>query len=931
MAIGDDTAIDYTNKIIDLTGTTVYNTSVLYSYCKEQFKLSANIDDDFAWTANTPTDFTLKAGWVFRTHGIRRLKNGGIKTAYGLDEIEKLEFATGGYTNAIETDIGKVVVATGLGASDTLVDFDNTRRVWWVRTSGTARSVGDSVSTTITGGTGAGTTTGTSVGSTTGTDDQWTNINTIGDLVGGNTNPYMYVYTGNLGTGDLGGNARKNVGYEDDPDPELTNADRGVLDALIRIKDMGTTLGNPAGQIHVYARTGLDTYSDFPIDISAGGRIAVPISNSNDVEDTLGDYCFAYDGGTAGDFTVGEEITENSATPAWKAEVVADIEGGTTNTVGILVVRGLTALPSNNDTFTGTTSAETGTVRGTAGGQYFSYDAGSDEIAVDTDYGVTLTSGGGSGWTGVLRGNITKAEGTGGITGIAVVETRHDVRQFSTDYVLLGNNETITGTGVNIVSDTSTSSVRLCSDLDDVRIKAAVQRLTGITAGDAVRGDNIIQAVSLAEGTVVEVISGTELHVSSNNGIPFDTTNTISSPEATTSGTPTTAPRDRVFDYAFPLQSTNEYNVLIEGAGRTNAEIYHYVKYFQQAGSTNAFPTTVDQAKELFLLKEELGGGTQIIQQVQGEEYFRAYTDEDTPSNSYTAQDAKSRLCVKNGSTLVTGQGVAIINNASSDANNLTLTNAAGVQISPFSSVVVNITNTVSGDHVQVALDDGSGQEDKAQVTSGAGNTAGNTSIVLNASLPNDTPTGAGNTGVIKMVDDSSTSTINKEMRYRYISYSGTTVTLSTGETGSADVTNANPLILEDTGAFSGTTIQVGDPIRNTTDGSIAWVTELIDNNTIRTTQLEGGGTNDWISGDAWETNTLVVTYVNGTDTGYIPYIDRVANATNEDETLTFVSNRNVVIRVRNTSIIDFDTTGTIGTTGLSVGTVRNPDTVYAP
>ena len=104
MTIATDTDIDYTNRIIDLTGTTIYDVSVLYSYCKEQFKLSANIDDDFAWTANTPTDFTLKNGWYLRTHSIRRLKNGGIKTAYGLDEIEKITFSSVG-TDPIESDI----------------------------------------------------------------------------------------------------------------------------------------------------------------------------------------------------------------------------------------------------------------------------------------------------------------------------------------------------------------------------------------------------------------------------------------------------------------------------------------------------------------------------------------------------------------------------------------------------------------------------------------------------------------------------------------------------------------------------------------------------------------------------------------------------------------------------------------------------------
>ena len=931
MAIGDDTAIDYTNQIIDLTGTTVYDVSVLYSYSKEQFKLSANIDDDFAWTANTPTDFTLKNGWIFRTHGIRRLKNGGIKTAYGLDEIEKLSFASGGYTNVIESDIGKVVVATGLGASDNLVDFDNTRRVWWVRTFGTAREVADSVSTTITGGTGAGTTTGTSVGSTAGTDDQWSNINTIGDLVGGNTNPYIYVFTGNLTTGDNNGNTRKNKGFEDDPDEELTNADRGVIDTLIRIKDMNVTLGNPAGNIHVYARTGLDTFSDFDIDVSAGGRIAVPISNSNDVEDTLGDYAIAVDAVT-GTFTVGEEVTEDTATPLWKAEVVEVI--GTVATFRILILRGLTSLPADNSAFTGTSSSATGVVRGTAGGQILTIDVETDGI-IEAEYGNALSITSGSAWNGTLRGHLTIAEGTATV-GYVIADSNHDIEADADYYATPLDNEVVIGTGVNVTLDLATRAVdRLCSDLDDVRVKAAFQRLTGITSGDAVRGDNITQDISSAKGTIIQVVSGTEIHVSNNNGTAFDTTNTITDDDGgSLSGTPTTAPRDETFTFAHSLQSSFNYVVMIEGSGRTNAEIYHYLKYFQQANSSSTFPSSTDQAKELYLIKEELGGGTLVSQLQQGEEYFRAFTDEDTPANSYTGQEAKSRLAVKNGSTIVTGQGVALVNVASADANNITLTDTANVQHSPFTSATVDITSTISGDHVQVALDDGAGQEDKTQVTSGVGNAAGDADIVLNASLPNDTPTGAGNDIIIKMIDDSSTSTINKEMRYRGTSFATTTVTLRTDcGTGTSTTTGSPAEQLIDSAAdFGGTdTVIVGDPIRNTTDGSIAWVTAVVSTTELTTTALEGGTSNDWVSADAYEINTLVVAYIDGTDQGYIPYIDRVADATNEDEVLTFVSDRNVVIRVRNTSILDFDTTGTITSGGLSVKTVRNTDTVYSP
>jgi len=87
MPIDTDTAIDFTARIINLTGTTVYDASVLYSFCKEEFKLSPNIDDAFAWTANTPTDFTLKNKWYLRTGSIARLKNGSITANYGTDEM----------------------------------------------------------------------------------------------------------------------------------------------------------------------------------------------------------------------------------------------------------------------------------------------------------------------------------------------------------------------------------------------------------------------------------------------------------------------------------------------------------------------------------------------------------------------------------------------------------------------------------------------------------------------------------------------------------------------------------------------------------------------------------------------------------------------------------------------------------------------------
>jgi len=801
MAIGDDTAIDYANRIIDLTGSVVYDVSVLYSYCKEQFKLSPNIDDDFAWDAPTPVDFVLKNKWYFRRHGVRRLKNGSITATYGTDEVEKIELVSGGYVSAVEGDIGLTVNddASPIGE---LVDFDNTRRIWWVRTNGTTTTVAASSTMAIVTGTGAGTSVG--VGSVDDSQDQWSNVTTIGDLAATGPQPFIYAFVGDLTTGDALGNARRYEGFEDDPDPALTNADRGVLDVLLNIIDAGTTLGNPAGEVRIYGRQGLDKFADFAIDITAGGRISVPISQSNDTEDTIGEVVLAMDGRNATDPVAGETVTWTGGS----AELVTFIEGAN-STNGVVILRGLTAYPADNDalTFSG---GGTALARGTVGGQLITIDAEGSQVD-EADYGNTIT-GGTSGHQSIVRGHLTLTE-TGTGQGYVVVESNHDVEADGDFYIDAVDDDVLTGTGINVTVDIGTTPYqRLCFDLDDIRIKQAFQRLTGITSGDAARGDNITQAVSGAKGTILEVVSGSEIHVGTNNGTPFDTTNTLSDDDSgTLSGTPSTAPRDETFQYALALQSLQNYWLMVDGAGRTNTQIFHYVKYFQESRSTgarsdpNAVNADNDQHLEIYQVKQELGGGTLILQLTQGEEYFRGFTDEDTPANNPVDQSQDSRLLVKPGASITTGQGVALINVASADANNQVLTDTAGAKHTPFTSVALTISNTVSGDHISVALATG-GQEDKTQVASGAGNSLGDSTLVLNAALPNDTPTGSPEFGVCKITDAASSSPENAEMRYRYASFSSATLTLSTGDTGTAEGgSSGNTLV--DTGAFGNTVV----------------------------------------------------------------------------------------------------------------------------
>ena len=195
---------------------------------------------------------------------------------------------------------------------------------------------------------------------------------------------------------------------------------------------------------------------------------------------------------------------------------------------------------------------------------------------------------------------------------------------------------------------------------------------------------------------------------------------------------------------------------------------------------------------------------------------------------------------------------------AAADVNNLDLTDAANASQTPFPSVNITITNCVIGANLTVFQEAG-GVENESQFTSSTGNAAGDADFVVNATIPNDTPL----SGTIYLVKQDSNSEENRIIRARYSSWTGSTFTFESGESGTTDGAGTGVTLI-DSGAFSGTTIQVGDPIRNTTDLSFAWVKEIVDNNTILTTQLEGGTDDTWQSGDGWETMTLGQAYTNG-------------------------------------------------------------------
>jgi hypothetical protein len=274
---------------------------------------------------------------------------------------------------------------------------------------------------------------------------------------------------------------------------------------------------------------------------------------------------------------------------------------------------------------------------------------------------------------------------------------------------------------------------------------------------------------------------------------------------------------------------------------------------------------------------------------------------------------------------------------ASTDNNNIKLTDHDGTLHTPETSVTLTIGNTRVDDVVTVYLESGStGLPSKTQYTSH--NTSnvqsGSTFDRDSTSFPNDTPT----SGSFTVVDLSA----NQEHRYRYTAWSGTQLTLPTEVTGAADAASTGQTLVDISNNFTSLGVVRGDIIRNITDSGWGYViaisTTTNPNDTLTTTQLTSSG-KDWASGDTYEINSLVVSYDN-TDKFFIPYIDAIEDTGTDEESgsvtqdITYASQRSVVIRVRNVAsanpIQPFETTSNITLTGMTVSVIRTDDDVYA-
>jgi len=253
MAIQDDFAIDYVNKrIYHVSGTTVYTVNQLYSWLMDVFDEQGAMDDDIPMTAQTPNAYTIVNNWFIDDESTHYLKEGAITQTRDNAQIALITLSATGYTNCVPSDITKTVLDDG-NPIGVLLAYNNTTRKWWIRTSETIQN-GSSMS--ISGGQGAG----TSTSFVNSGEDLFANLYTLGTIESG-TKVYIY-----------------QAGAKIEPDWWGTEH----IDILVKVKEFGTEIDE--AKVTVYAREYTDLYDYYEIDLSAGGRNAVPLATANDLD-----------------------------------------------------------------------------------------------------------------------------------------------------------------------------------------------------------------------------------------------------------------------------------------------------------------------------------------------------------------------------------------------------------------------------------------------------------------------------------------------------------------------------------------------------------------------------------------------------------------------------------------------------------------------
>lgn len=862
-------------------GRTIFSANALYSYLQDTFDELGQMDDKVPMSAQTPTDYTIINEWFIDEVSIKYLTGGALKTdgwlrAVGTNTgIVQIVYASG---SPAGTDFGlPIIEETDLDAG-TVLFIDTTRKYIWIRPDSFA--IGNSFDSTsshnvdITGGTQNIPRTAAAARSG---ENLWANVYTLGTI---QTLPYPQIYIFQNGSSI----------------PEwstLTNWDRGQIDVLIRVKEMGTEIDGAS--ITVFARQGSDSYDHFTIDLTSGGRNAVPLSTATDLNYTSGDYYLLYNTEVGGPFTANEVIKHDAATSLWSARIVSITDWGTTGLLKLTNFKQSGAGLSSGQPLIGTLSKATANTNGTLGDTYTTSSAEGTQLTIGLVCTGSVTTA-----KRILRGIQDDGATSKYVFQVSTSATGAARNPY---YKAFTTSDTITDTSTGTIT-CGLASTTIVAGWDDITIAFVNGTATFTTgSGSFIYGEKVtftggtgIVLYNSNNGGATGTLTLGNMTITAINGLVI--TGAISSAQATASQA---LQSGHTLTKFFTQQSAFPYDIIVNAgdiynAGRTLAQVYEYFKFITQENSTFSMYTVVSA----------------VITILDGEEYIQAYFGY-TPVKS-------APFGTFAGGTLFGAQGVWIEGMAAGQT--YTFNDSDGTNRTPYASITISVSSVVALDRVTV-FRTLAGVVHKSMYTSvdGATNAIGDTTFVVAEAISSDTP----DSGIIRLVDVSA----NTEHRLRYVSWATSTFTLVTASlpTGTADSGDVTGTTFTDAGAnFS--LILPGDLVRNTTDGSWAHVITVNDTtDTITHTPLQGGSENDWDTGDSYSFNNLPVLYA-ANDTAYVPFLDETATSTTVSKTVLYNSNRDVLIRVRKKGILPFETSGSVTTSGLSVAAIRTTDSI---
>jgi len=749
------------------TKTATYLTRGLYSFLQDTFDESDQMDDAVPMQAQTPTEFTMINGWYVDEQSTKFLTGGAIATS-GWDAVSndngiRVIYINTTTTAATPDDIGLGVTQATTGDTGTLLSYDNTAGKWWVRVDATTDVFSTNDAITVDAGNGdivpigASTKTG---------DDLWANIYTLGTLEL-TPKPQIYIFQSSESLAEWWG---------------LGNA-YAHIDVLVKVKASDQLTDN--GYITVFVRQFGDLYDNFLINLTSGGRQAVPLATATDLNNiATGEIYLLYDNRAGGTFSANDIIT--GATNGATAEItsVSDFTG-----VGYLVIGNLKGtIDDNEEISNGTATAD---ANGTVGDTLLTYTVGTDPTTLDQ-----IMTGGSSGAQRKLKG-IETTTATNYLVMLTDVTAEADIDY----YKIFTEDETVTGASDGSVTALADSTT-LVAGYADTRIWFTNGAISVAASASFTVGLTVTGGTGSQTGVVMEITDGTTLLLGNVTGdwdanVGQGITDTGSGTSTTTAG----ITEDSEIDKAFSQDTTHPYDIIINCGGRSLSEVYEWIKYVTREDANS------NQINNQTMYPATNNSGTITLAQLDGEEYISAQV---SPADPVYAPVKASPFGTLAGGTLFAARGVWIENMHGDDAQAFQLLDSDGITRTPPNFQNFTVTNVAADDTVGVFKTTAGSSTviDKTMYTSHASNnTSGATQFEITDDIPLDTPSA----GYIRIVDISDSS-VNREIRYQYDSWSESTFDLTGGVTldrGYTDVDTAYAAYIDSTASGTSVTEQV--------------------------------------------------------------------------------------------------------------------------